>query len=33
MSQGPRLYWLFVQLAAIVEGVYLGLVIFDVVST
>ena len=33
MNQGSRLCWLFVQLAAIAAGIYLGLVIFDVVST
>ena len=33
MNPGPRWYWLFVQLAAIAAGIYLGLWIFDAVST
>ena len=33
MNQGRRLYWLLVQLAAIAAGVYLGLMVFDAVST
>ena len=33
MNQGRCLYWLLVQLAAVAVGVYLGLMVFDAVST
>ena len=33
MNEGPRWYWFFLQIAAIAAGIYLGLQVFNSLST